>query len=72
MHGMDLLRSKPGLMAKLSAHLGLTRAAVATWRRVPAERLPAVCAFTGFTPQQLRPDLYPEPAAHAAPAAKVA
>ncbi len=46
---------------KLAAHLGIARAAVSGWKRVPAERLEAVARFLGVPAAQLRPDLYPDP-----------
>jgi DNA-binding transcriptional regulator YdaS (Cro superfamily) len=30
--------------------------------KIPAERVPPVCKFTGICPHELRPDLYPVPA----------
>ena len=59
--GMDLLRSQRGLMAKVATGLGLSRAAVATWDRVPAERVVAVEEITGIPRESLRPDLYRAP-----------
>lgn len=69
MNGMDLLRSRRGVMAKVADRLGLTRAAVATWKRVPAERVRAVADITGIPLHELRPDLYDPPAAQRGEAA---
>ncbi len=55
---MDIIRSKRGMMAQIAQELGLTRAAVVTWDRVPAERVVAVEQITGIPREQLRPDLY--------------
>ena len=60
---MDSLRKQRGLMARVADHLGVTRAAVATWQRVPAERVRAVSEFTGIPAHELRPDLFEPPAA---------
>ena len=55
--GMALIRAQRGLLAKVARDLGLTRPAVATWTRVPAERLPEVEASTGIPRHLLRPDI---------------
>lgn len=57
----DCLREEPGLQADLARYLGVTRGAVAKWKRVPAERVLAVEAFTGISRHILRPDIYPPP-----------
>jgi len=57
MTGMALLRSKRGLMARVSARLGLSRAAVAMWREVPSKYLSAVSEESGISAADLRPDL---------------
>lgn len=62
MSGVDLLRSQRGMMARVADQLGLTRAAVATWKRVPAERVRAVSEITGIPLHDLRPDLFDPPA----------
>jgi DNA-binding transcriptional regulator YdaS (Cro superfamily) len=71
MIGMDSLRKQRGLMAKVASELGITRAAVATWKRVPAERVRDVARITGIAPHDLRPDLHDPPQA-AQPDAKAA
>lgn len=49
--------------------LGLTRAAVLKWERVPAERVVEIERITGIAREKLRPDLFrkareaPEPMA---------
>lgn len=60
--GMDAVRESVPSLAKLAKEIGITRGAVAQWKRVPAERLREVSAFTGLKPQQLRPDLFEAPA----------
>lgn len=52
------IRAAGGYSA-LASRLGLTKASVHQWTRVPAERVLAVEAVTGVPRQQLRPDLYP-------------
>lgn len=47
---------------QLAKQLGISRAAVTSWDRVPQKRLDEVARLTGLTPQQLRPDIYfPDP-----------
>ena len=45
----------------LSEALGCDRTAVVKWRRVPAERVPAVSAVTKIPRHVLRPDLWEPP-----------
>ena len=52
--------SRVGGVTKLSLALGLSRAAVSAWRRVPAERVIAVEQITGVSRYVLRPDIYPD------------
>lgn len=47
-----------GTMADLARRLGISRAAVAQWRKVPAERLVEVERVTGVSRAILRPDLF--------------
>lgn len=58
MTGMDLLRSQRGLLAKVSRGLGVTRATVAKWQTVPAERVVEIEEISGISRRKLRPDLY--------------
>lgn len=58
---MTAIRQQRGLMAKIAAELGITRAAVTTWRRVPAERVSQVESITGIPRHELRPDLWEAP-----------
>lgn len=65
-NGMELIRAQRGLMAKVAMELGVTRAAVVKWDRVPAEQLPEVERITGIARHDLRPDICPPPLAAAA------
>ena len=42
MTGMDLIRSRRGLIAKIAKGLAINGSAVSMWTKVPAERLPDV------------------------------
>jgi hypothetical protein len=44
--------------AEMARRLGISRAAVAQWRKVPAERLVEVERVTGISRAILRPDLF--------------
>lgn len=61
MDGMSTIRAQRGLLAKVASELGLTRAAVVKWPRVPAERVPDVERITGIPRHELRPDLWEPP-----------
>lgn len=58
--GMELIRAEHGLQFRIARALGITRGAVAKWRRVPAERVLAVEAITGISRHLLRSDIYPK------------
>jgi DNA-binding transcriptional regulator YdaS (Cro superfamily) len=58
---MDRRRAHKGLLLRVARELGVTRAAVTKWRRVPAERVLAVERISGVSRHDLRPDLYPPP-----------
>jgi hypothetical protein len=58
---MDLLRATPGLRAKVARELGLTRAAVLKWKKVPGERLVEIERITGIPRYLLRPDICTPP-----------
>lgn len=47
-----------GSAAKLAAHLGITRSAVAQWQVVPLKYIREVSQATGIPRSKLRPDLY--------------
>jgi DNA-binding transcriptional regulator YdaS (Cro superfamily) len=62
MIGMDLIRSKRGMITKLQRELGFkSSGSVSQWKRVPAELLPRVESITGIPRHQLRPDICPPP-----------
>ena len=56
--GMELLRERRGTLAEVARKLGLTRAAVGKWVKVPAEHVVAVETITGIPREALRPELY--------------
>lgn len=62
-NGMDLIRDRRGLLAKVAKELGVTRGAVVKWDKVPAERLPEIERITGISRHDLRPDICPAPKA---------
>jgi pyruvate kinase len=47
-----------GAVTRVAKALGISTAAVSTWRRVPQGRVEAVSEVLGVPPQELRPDLY--------------
>lgn len=47
-----------GAVTRVAKALGITTAAVSTWKRVPKKRVDAVAAVLGVEAAQLRPDLY--------------
>ena len=49
---------RAGGVAKLAKAIGLTRAAIYLWKRVPAERVIKVEKASGVKREKLRPDLY--------------
>ena len=46
-------------LAWLANEIGLTRAAVSAWTKVPAERIIEISRLLGVPKERLRPDLYP-------------
>ena len=61
--GIEKAAKAVGTVAALARKLGITRAAIHQWPRVPAERVVQVELATGIPREELRPDLYPERAA---------
>lgn len=55
---IDDIAARVGNRAALARELGLTKAAVYAWRRVPSDRVIAVERVTGIPRELLRPDLY--------------
>jgi DNA-binding transcriptional regulator YdaS (Cro superfamily) len=56
--GMDLIRAQRGMLAKIAHDLGITRAAVVKWDKVPAERVVEIERITGIPREKLGPDLF--------------
>lgn len=50
-----------GSASALAKSLGLTRAAVSRWSRIPIRHLATVSELTNIPRQRLRPDLYDAP-----------
>lgn len=67
MTGMHLIRSKRGLAAKIARELNMSPGAIAMWQDVPAERVVVIEKITGISRALLRPDLYADMPAAAAP-----
>ena len=47
-------------VTEIADAIGISRAAVSQWRRVPERHLAAVAKITRISKRRLRPDLYPE------------
>ena len=58
---VKMAASAAGGVAALARALGVTSQAVSQWRKIPAERVPAVSRATDLPPHLLRPDLYRRP-----------
>jgi DNA-binding transcriptional regulator YdaS (Cro superfamily) len=56
-----------GAVTALARALGITPSAISQWRRPPAERVLAIEAAVGIDRHELRPDIFPPPAAERAP-----
>jgi len=61
MPGIEKAVQAVGSAAALARLMGVTKMAVSHWRRsgVPPDRVRKIAEFTGVTPHELRPDLYP-------------
>jgi DNA-binding transcriptional regulator YdaS (Cro superfamily) len=69
--GIKEFAERAGGVVRLSLALGLSRAAVAQWHRVPAERVLEVERLTGISRYELRPDVFgAAPPCYCAPAAE--
>lgn len=58
---IDKAIAAAGGVNALSRNLGLAHPTIIGWRRrdqIPAERVHAVSAVTGISPEELRPDLF--------------
>jgi len=60
--GLDRAIDAAGGVAQLARKIGIAQPSVSSWNRVPVGTVIAVEAATGVPRQQLRPDLYSEPA----------
>jgi DNA-binding transcriptional regulator YdaS (Cro superfamily) len=58
---IDVFRAM-GSATALAKALGLTRAAVSRWNRIPIRHLATISELTKIPRQKLRPDLYDTPA----------
>ena len=58
MCGVELLRERRGLLSEVARGLGMTRAAVTRWTKVPAEYVVEIERISGIPREALRPDLY--------------
>jgi DNA-binding transcriptional regulator YdaS (Cro superfamily) len=58
MNGMDRIRARRGLLARIARSLGVAPSTVSMWQQVPSGRLVAVEQITGIERHLLRPDLY--------------
>jgi len=56
--GLKKAVSSKGSIAALARALGITRAAICQWRKIPAERVIEIERVTGVPRHELRPDLY--------------
>ena len=56
---LELALSPRMAVTEIAEALGVSRAAVSQWRRVPEKHLAIVARLTGISRRRLRPDLYP-------------
>ena len=47
-----------GAASQLARDLGISRSAIAQWKKVPAERVVDVERYTGIPREELRPDIF--------------
>jgi DNA-binding transcriptional regulator YdaS (Cro superfamily) len=57
--GIEKAVKAAGTIAALARKLGITRAAIHQWPRVPPNRVIQIEQSTGIPREELRPDLYP-------------
>jgi TorA maturation chaperone TorD len=60
--GLDRAIAAAGGVGGLARKIGISQPSLSNWNRVPAQRVIAVEAATGISRNDLRPDLYSEPA----------
>jgi DNA-binding transcriptional regulator YdaS (Cro superfamily) len=56
--GLDEIYAIHGLAAKIARELGISRAAVCAWRKVPIRHLREVARISGIPKERLRPDIF--------------
>lgn len=59
--GLQKAVAAKGTVAELARSLGITRAAIAQWDKIPAERVVEIERVTGVPREELRPDLFRPP-----------
>jgi pyruvate kinase len=57
--GLELALRRRLAVTEIAAALGISRAAVSQWTRVPERHLAVVSKITHISRRRLRPDLYP-------------
>lgn len=60
--GLNSAINAAGGVVQLARKIGVAQPSISNWNKVPAQRVIAVEAATGVSREQLRPDLYSEPA----------
>jgi len=61
MTNMTLIDAQHGIKTQIAKELGISKAAVSRWDKVPANRVLAVSRITGIPCHILRPDLHEAP-----------
>lgn len=56
--GIEKAVKAKGSIAALARAIGITRAAICQWDRIPADRIVEIERLTGVPRSELRPDLY--------------
>jgi pyruvate kinase len=56
---LELALSPRLAVTEIAEALGVSRAAVSQWRRVPERHVAIVARITGISKRRLRPDLFP-------------
>jgi pyruvate kinase len=56
---LELALSPRLAVTEIAEALGVSRAAVSQWRRVPERHVAVVARITGISKRRLRPDLFP-------------
>lgn len=50
-----------GRVSELAKATGLSKQAISSWKKIPAERAPEIAEKLGLSLWELRPDLWPVP-----------